>query len=513
MKRTNKAGGIIAGLAALLVAVVFGFWAGCENLGYEDAAMTDIEDTKAAVYVDDQHDNWEIDDDDGWTEDDDGDDGLFHGVQVNTITLNKTSLMLTKGGEEQLTVTVDPVLPEGAAVTWISQKPGVVSVSEDGTVKALKNGSAKIAAKAGGKKAICTVDVPFVPGLYIGEEGNISQLEGDVTLAGAFAWIKTNGVDNGTYRIVLGADETENTTNGYRIGRNNSYSTGLKASLTIILQGTSNGITISKSTMGYLFQINSANATDVPHLILENITLTLDSAVTNNWASLINLGTRGKLTMRTGSRITGNTVYNGSGGGVTVNINSTFTMEDGKIDGNKLVDSYEIGYGRNGGGVYCRGTFIMSGGSIENNEAEHNGGGVYLAGGSFTMSGNARILNNRAANGGGVGLGDSSSVISNVLFEMKGGVIAGNIAKTKGAAVFYRISGSSSDSIFQKTGGVIYGNAETGDYAPYANTVDEESGHVIEITNHSSNVTQRWYDSTAGETVNLDSSTTENWGE
>ncbi|MDR0584697.1 MAG: hypothetical protein LBG57_10175, partial [Treponema sp.] len=40
-----------------------------------------------------------------------------------------------------------------------------------------------------------------------------------------------------------------------------------------------------------------------------------------------------------------------------------------------------------GGGVYVDGTFTMTGGTIRDNTARHNGGGVYIAGGSFTKTG------------------------------------------------------------------------------------------------------------------------------
>ena len=71
---------------------------------------------------------------------------------------------------------------------------------------------------------------------------------------------------------------------------------------------------------------------------------------------------------------------NGDGGGVYVIGNgTTFTMSGGTISNNTAT--------RNGGGVYVDGgTFTMSGGEISNNTATSYGGGVFVTGGTFTMS-------------------------------------------------------------------------------------------------------------------------------
>lgn len=77
---------------------------------------------------------------------------------VTGITLNKPALSLNYGGSETLTATV--TTDEGAStdVTWSSSAEGVATVS-NGTVTAVKAGTATITATAGDKSATCAVTV------------------------------------------------------------------------------------------------------------------------------------------------------------------------------------------------------------------------------------------------------------------------------------------------------------------------------------------------------------------
>ena len=76
--------------------------------------------------------------------------------------------------------------------------------------------------------------------------------------------------------------------------------------------------------------------------------------------------------------------------------------------------------GKNGSGVYVRGTFNMYGGSITNNTAD-NGGGVYMTGenSKFNMYGGEISGNTATVSGGGVD-------VSGGTFTMSGGSITGN---------------------------------------------------------------------------------------
>ena len=76
---------------------------------------------------------------------------------VNSITLNKHSLMLAVGMNEKLLVTIDPPDAYDRTVTWSSSPEGIVSVAQDGTVMALQDGRATVTASCGGKTDSCSV--------------------------------------------------------------------------------------------------------------------------------------------------------------------------------------------------------------------------------------------------------------------------------------------------------------------------------------------------------------------
>jgi uncharacterized protein (TIGR02145 family) len=82
---------------------------------------------------------------------------------VTSITLNKTTLFLTVDGTvkgtEKLTATVNPGDATDRSVTWTTDNASVATVSSDGTVTAVAQGTAVITAKAGDKTATCIVTV------------------------------------------------------------------------------------------------------------------------------------------------------------------------------------------------------------------------------------------------------------------------------------------------------------------------------------------------------------------
>jgi hypothetical protein len=300
-------------------------------------------------------------------------------------------------------------------------------------------------------------------------------------------------------------------------------------------------VTVTKEAAGPLLTVSgNGGAGDTPHLILENITLRGYSA---NDSSLVvageGSGKRGTLTMKAGSRITGNTAngnaYISPGGGVSVKAGSAFFMAGGSIDANRVKEARWTLYG---GGVHNSGTFEMSGGSIDNNTVENEqeggqsyGGGVYGAasgiftmsggsiennscitksegrtygggvdGGNFTMTGTARIAGNSAARGGGIAVGMG--------FTMEGGTIQGNTATEFGAGVYVP-----KNSTFTKTGGVIYGTDAGGD----SNKAAAGTGtvHAMEITQpgyYASEILTKYYrDTTAWDDVDLSSGSDAGW--
>ncbi|GHV73018.1 hypothetical protein AGMMS49940_03200 [Spirochaetia bacterium] len=181
-----------------------------------------------------------------------------------------------------------------------------------------------------------------------------------------------------------------------------------------------------------------------------------------------------------GGEISGNSAARG--GGVGIWHGGTFTMSGGVIKENGVhhFDNYLAA--AIGGGVHLNNVgdvFNMTGGSIINNKAFKNGGGVSVCCGTFTMSGTALVSENTAGGtGGGVALCCCT-------FNMQGGTISKNIAGADDSQVSgqdrtpFRFGGgvgrwgspgnqNSFNSaqlirwdgpvIFHKTGGMIYGS-------------------------------------------------------
>ena len=105
------------------------------------------------------------------------------------------------------------------------------------------------------------------------------------------------------------------------------------------------------------------------------------------------------------------------GGGVFIDTNATLTITGGSIEGNNADND-----GGDGGGVYNQGTLIMEGGSISFNRADDTGGGIYSTKTGTIKLNNALITGNYTDDddGGGMNLhlknNDSyiyNSVISN----------------------------------------------------------------------------------------------------
>ena len=85
-------------------------------------------------------------------------------VKVTGVSLNKSSMSLTKGATQTLTATVSPSNATNKAVTWSSSNTVVATVDTNGNVKAVNPGTATITVKTkdGNKTATCKVTVPNV---------------------------------------------------------------------------------------------------------------------------------------------------------------------------------------------------------------------------------------------------------------------------------------------------------------------------------------------------------------
>lgn len=80
-------------------------------------------------------------------------------ILVESVTLDVTTLTLAPGMTKKLAATVNPDNADDKTVTWSSSNVEVAMVSNDGTIGAIKTGTATITAQAGDKKATCVVTV------------------------------------------------------------------------------------------------------------------------------------------------------------------------------------------------------------------------------------------------------------------------------------------------------------------------------------------------------------------
>lgn len=82
-------------------------------------------------------------------------------VSVSNVTLDKTTITLSDGQTAKLTATVTPEDADNKNVSWSSDNTAVATVAADGTVTAVKAGTAKITVTTvdGSKTATCTVTV------------------------------------------------------------------------------------------------------------------------------------------------------------------------------------------------------------------------------------------------------------------------------------------------------------------------------------------------------------------
>ena len=81
-----------------------------------------------------------------------------------TYTLNYADLRMSVGQEQRLTVTVDP--GKEFDVTYESSDPSVATVSQEGVVKAVGEGSASVTAQTGDVTLVCSVTVHTLQYMY-----------------------------------------------------------------------------------------------------------------------------------------------------------------------------------------------------------------------------------------------------------------------------------------------------------------------------------------------------------
>ncbi len=99
---------------------------------------------------------------------------VLNKVPAEKITLDKTSVTLKKGDKTKLKATVSPNNTTDSTVTYYSSDDDIATVSDDGTITAVKGGTATITALAGEKSAKCTVTVT-VPMTGVKADGSTTK--------------------------------------------------------------------------------------------------------------------------------------------------------------------------------------------------------------------------------------------------------------------------------------------------------------------------------------------------
>lgn len=91
----------------------------------------------------------------------DDDDDTNQSVSVTGVTLDRGAFSIAPGNSYQLTATVQPTSATNQSVSWSSSDESVATVTNDGTVTAVEEGTATITVTTaeGGYTATCTVTV------------------------------------------------------------------------------------------------------------------------------------------------------------------------------------------------------------------------------------------------------------------------------------------------------------------------------------------------------------------
>ena len=133
-------------------------------------------------------------------------------IPVESVTLNKTELALTKGQSETLTATVSPEDATDKTVTWSSSDETIASVTQNGLITALKSGETIITAKAGEKSATCKVTIKTPVESVSLDRTSVSLEEGQTTKL--VATINPNDADEKTVEWSTSSSSIATVTDG-----------------------------------------------------------------------------------------------------------------------------------------------------------------------------------------------------------------------------------------------------------------------------------------------------------
>ena len=174
-------------------------------------------------------------------------------VLEKKLALNKSVLMLAPGASEQLSVTGGA---EGEEYVWQNSDPAVLTVSEDGKVTAVAEGSAVVTVTCGDESAVCAVTVkenvesddPVIddptPPTPVDTKVDLSKINITVPLYGT----SLSKIEDGKFDVSLGKGESF----GLEVQGTDvkpSWSVANSSIATISTDGTIKGITSGETTI------------------------------------------------------------------------------------------------------------------------------------------------------------------------------------------------------------------------------------------------------------------------
>lgn len=151
-------------------------------------------------------------------------ENYYMDTAVEKVVMDKSSEILGTGASLQLSATVLPVNATDKKLTWSSSNTAVASITQEGLVTAVKEGTATITAKAaGGASAACKITVKDYSNLKQAVVLNFEKAD-EVKLQGKAKLVKDP--DHAGNQVLL-VDETGGGKNGgnYAIGQTKTHGT------------------------------------------------------------------------------------------------------------------------------------------------------------------------------------------------------------------------------------------------------------------------------------------------
>lgn len=376
-------------------------------------------------------------------------------ISVNSITVSPADVAVYDGGTAQLTVTFDPAGASNRNVSWSSDNEEVATVSDEGLVTGVAEGTAHITATSedGGKTDTITVTVK--ESHKHGTEVFDFWSKGDSlpTAAGKYV-LEQDVVLSGTAEITA---DISICLNGHSItGNGVSRVIRVRPGATFNLydcREEQGSITGGKSTYGAGVRVDS------------NAVFNMYGGIITGNTSDATSGGEGAGVYIVGRTVSGSTNLNGGvfnmyGGSIKANTGRTGTaIRLYGFSNTDPGDAYSLGtaniYGgtisdNNGrtGTIYAGTNSILNilGGEIKNNTASASGAAIYAQEGAVITISDAVIAGNEATvNGGAIALSNKATL------SLNNTEITGNTAGGSGGGIYSAVA----DSEIELTGKVV----------------------------------------------------------